>query len=118
MILRSLIVPVLLLSIVFVGRTEAAKDPTISNECGVECFPCVSPSDPFCRQPGPPWPEGIPVPSSFCKKCALLSGGQATCTETSPDEVGNTVCGLVYDGNTVVSCTTSGSFCTSISVTP
>lgn len=115
MTLQRLIFCAVLPFLVFVGGAEA-KDPTISTDCGVECFPCMGPEDIFCREPAPPWPVEAP---SACMFCDARPGQQVTCAGvTSPSQTGRTVCGIVTNGTTVVSCTTSGSFCSAVTVTP
>lgn len=110
MSLQRLLFCALLLSIVFVSGGEA-KTPEISNECGVECFPCIDPDDTHCRQPGLPWPGDIPF---ICMNC-VRDNDRVDCEVVAE---GNTVCGVVTDGNNITSCTTSGSFCSAITVNP
>jgi hypothetical protein len=104
----------LLFSMALVASPSLGSVPTISNDCGVECFPCMGPADIFCRDPSPPWP----VPDApFCTLC-FMGGTHSHCDNAMNGETGMTSCSLVYEGSTLKSCAGSGSFCSSITVNP
>jgi hypothetical protein len=111
--------PVLLLIVLAASwsTAEAVGTPTISNQCGVECIPCLGPGDVFCSGPGE-WPVEDPPFCLYCKPNDSSQGPGAHCENVPAGVTGYPSCTTVFQGTTPTSCRASGRFCSVVTALP
>ena len=76
---------------------------------------CIADWDPFCPQ-GTPGGGDSDYPQ-WCFKCELTTTGEK-CVQTAEGETGREDCTTVWEGADPISCSTSGTFCENITITP